>query len=216
MACVAVQQQLRLYREGLGRLLDAEEDIEVVGLAQTADELVRLCRVQEPQCVVVDATQSEASVTRLTAELRRTYPDLNIVGLYGSHPRPADVARAARGGMSASVARSDGVSEIVRVIRHGRRPLKTVRRRPAATARSKGGPDAELTDRELVVLQLVGAGCTSKEISERLAISHKTVENHKQRIFRKLGVQNQAHAVSVAMKAGQLRPERVMGLAANN
>ena len=70
-----------------------------------------------------------------------------------------------------------------------------------------------LTPRELTILNLVGAGFTSREISSQLTISHKTVENHKQRIFAKLGVQNQAHAVSVAMRLGLMRPERVIGLA---
>ena len=69
-----------------------------------------------------------------------------------------------------------------------------------------------LAPRELTILNLVGAGFTSREISSQLAISHKTVEDHKQRIFGKLGVQNQAHALSVAMRLGVMRPERVMGL----
>jgi DNA-binding CsgD family transcriptional regulator len=50
-------------------------------------------------------------------------------------------------------------------------------------------------------------------MSALLEISHKTVENHKQRIFGKLGVQNQAHAVSVAIRTGVMRPERVIDLA---
>ena len=70
-----------------------------------------------------------------------------------------------------------------------------------------------LTGRELEVLSLVGAGLTSNGVSHRLHISSKTVENHKQRIFAKLGVQNQAHAVSVAMRAGLMRPDRVIGMA---
>jgi DNA-binding CsgD family transcriptional regulator len=49
-----------------------------------------------------------------------------------------------------------------------------------------------------------------------LNISPKTVENHKQRIFRKLGVQNQAHAISVAMRSGLMRPERVIDAAAGD
>jgi len=61
-----------------------------------------------------------------------------------------------------------------------------------------------LTPRELDVLRLVAAGLTTGEIGPRLGISPKTVENHKQRLFAKLGVQNQAHAVSIAMRAGLL------------
>ena len=70
-----------------------------------------------------------------------------------------------------------------------------------------------MTPRELDVLCHVGAGWTSREISGRLAITHKTVENHKQRIFGKLGVQNQAHAVAVAIRGGLISPEGVIDLA---
>ena len=72
---------------------------------------------------------------------------------------------------------------------------------------------APLTAREIQVLQFIGAGCTSRQIGDHMRVSHKTVENHKQRIFGKLGVQNQAHAVSVAFRKGYIRPEDVRTLA---
>ena len=52
----------------------------------------------------------------------------------------------------------------------------------------------------------IGAGSTTRGVAETMGISPKTVENHKQRIFSKLGVQNQAHAVAVAMRQGLLTP----------
>jgi DNA-binding CsgD family transcriptional regulator len=61
-----------------------------------------------------------------------------------------------------------------------------------------------LTTRELDVLNLIGCGHTTSEIGPRLGISPKTVENHKQRLFAKLGVSNQAHAVAVSMRLGLL------------
>src|SRR5436190_48192 len=63
-------------------------------------------------------------------------------------------------------------------------------------------PLLALTERERQVLRLVGTGSTTREISGRLGISTKTVENHKHRIFAKLGVHNQAHAVSIAVRTG--------------
>lgn len=59
-----------------------------------------------------------------------------------------------------------------------------------------------LTQREIAVLTLVCHGFTARIIAERLAISPHTVEHHKRHIFEKLGVQSQAHAVSVALRAG--------------
>jgi DNA-binding CsgD family transcriptional regulator len=59
-----------------------------------------------------------------------------------------------------------------------------------------------LTSREIDVLHLIGDGRTTRQMSDRLGISQKTVENHKQRIFDKLGVQNQGHAIAIAMRRG--------------
>lgn len=73
---------------------------------------------------------------------------------------------------------------------------------PQARGRAPGS--GALTNRELQVLALIGAGCTSSEISRRLGISTKTVENRRQNIFTKLGVQSQSHAVSIALRAGML------------
>jgi DNA-binding NarL/FixJ family response regulator len=65
-----------------------------------------------------------------------------------------------------------------------------------------------LTPRERQVVALVSSGLTANQIASELHISAKTVENHKQRVFRKLDVQSQSHAVSVALRLGLLPPAR--------
>jgi DNA-binding NarL/FixJ family response regulator len=66
------------------------------------------------------------------------------------------------------------------------------------------GDRSTLTGRELEVLRLIGAGRTTRQISDALGISQRTVENHKRRIFAKLDVQSQAHAVASAARLGLL------------
>jgi DNA-binding CsgD family transcriptional regulator len=68
-----------------------------------------------------------------------------------------------------------------------------------------------LSQREVQVLGEIGSGSTTRIVAETMGISPKTVENHKQRIFAKLGVQNQAHAVAVAMRQGLLQPSPSAG-----
>ncbi len=210
VACVGVQQHLRLFRDGLGLLLDQEDDIEVVGIVRTAEELVSLCNERRPEVVVLDAAAPDGDVARVATALHRAFPSMKVIGLTVGAPRPAETVRARRCGISALVSRAGGMAEILGAIRNTNRHV--TRMQPLAAAANQGTPPPAptvLTEREVMVLKLVGAGCTSREISTHLEISHKTVENHKQRIFRKLGVQNQAHAVSVAMRAGQLRPDRI-------
>ncbi|HEY1738825.1 MAG TPA: LuxR C-terminal-related transcriptional regulator, partial [Acidimicrobiia bacterium] len=72
------------------------------------------------------------------------------------------------------------------------------------------------TPREREVVTLVGTGLTASQIATQLQISTKTVENHKQRVFRKLDVQSQSHAVSVALRLGLLGPARAPVAAAGS
>ena len=217
IACVAVQQHLRLFRDGLSRLLSHEDDIEVVGAVRTADELVALCLQRAPEVVVLDAVVAEWHIAHVATVLHRSRPTLRIIGLTAWAPKPGEVARARRCGISTLISRTDGVSEVLSAIRNPNRQLNQVHPSVAPTTGKALAPaSTPLTEREVMVLNLVGEGMTSREISSQLEISHKTVENHKQRIFRKLGVQNQAHAVSVAMRAGQLRPARFVDLASGD
>jgi DNA-binding NarL/FixJ family response regulator len=213
VSTVVVQQRQRLFREGLGQLLGVEVDLEVVGSASSADELVTLCQQHSPDIALIEATSTEWDTGRLLARLRRLLPKLLVIGLTASDNSPADIAGARRTGMATLVSRHGGITAILAAVRTAGCPPRPFRPRTACHSDSTTGPPTALTEREFGILRLVGAGLTSREISARLLISHKTVENHKQRLFAKLGVQNQAHAVSVAMRTGLMRPDRIVDLA---
>lgn len=104
--------------------------------------------------------------------------------------------------MTALLGRSAGLGPVLEALRDrtSRRPVIPF----AARQRPDELPLASLTKRECEVLLHVGSGETAREICLQLGISRKTVENHKQRIFAKLDVQNQAHAIARAMRRGLL------------
>jgi DNA-binding NarL/FixJ family response regulator len=213
---VAVQQRQRLFREGISQLLGGEPDLEVVGMVATDAELVQSCREHRPAVAVIEGEVGDWDVSRLVTTLRRTVPGLAVIGLT---PWPATVSeqtRARRAGMRCLLSRDAGIAGILTAVRTPARSFTGALSAP--TAGPGPGPShtaAVLTSREVEVLSLVAAGLTSTAVARCLHISHKTVENHKQRIFAKLEVQNQAHAVSVAMRTGVLRPDRVMELASS-
>ncbi|HEV7719804.1 MAG TPA: response regulator transcription factor, partial [Iamia sp.] len=139
---------------------------------------------------------------RLVAALRKRHAGLAVVGLL-----PGDndelPARAYQAGVRSVFPRNAGIRAFLRTLRSLPSPSrasvpadnKVVRldeRRPL------------LSGRGIQVLGEIGAGSTTRIVAETMGISPKTVENHKQRIFSKLGVQNQAHAVAVAMRQGLL------------
>jgi DNA-binding NarL/FixJ family response regulator len=206
---VCVQQRQRLLREGLAQLLEAEEDIEVAAATATAEELPAVCDELRPDVVLLEVEGHNWDPSRLVSRLTRRAPKLRVLGLYVSAP-PASARQVRRCGVRL-LSHQGGIVPIVRALRGGATELNTV---PASVVTSyEDRAPSSLTAREVSVLTLIGGGFTTREISTLLSISHKTVENHKQRIFGKLGVQNQAHAVSIAVRRGLISPERSLELA---
>lgn len=172
-----VQIRQWLLREGVARSLDAEPDLEVVAAVATAAELAGAVEHHQPV---------DFAIVDLDGLTVGDVPTIRGVRLVASAARPADAAHVAgRFGIAEVVAHADGVTGLVAAIR----------RSPAPVA-------APLTNREVDVLRGVAAGQSAHEIAELLRVSPKTVDNHKHRIYAKLGVQSQAHAVAVATRAG--------------
>ncbi|MGH3369144.1 MAG: LuxR C-terminal-related transcriptional regulator, partial [Nocardioidaceae bacterium] len=181
-------------------VLDAEPDMEVVGTAADGAELLHLARSARPTVAVLGVDANAGSTGRIVAGLRAA-GTTRVVGLFG-HLTRAQARELHAAGATALVDRHRGVETVFSAIR-SESPLRLD---ITALERSAPVPNRILTAREIEVLGFVGKGITSREISDQLGISRKTVENYKQRSFQKLGVQNQAHAVSVAMRRGLLAP----------
>ena len=197
MIATAVQDRRRLSREGLCLLFEAEPDIQVVGAVAAPYELPELCDREEPHVVVFQADGLPDTLDGLSAA-RDGHKETRMLGVYTSLERrqAEDLMEA---GADVLLSANGGIVPIVEAIRN-----EAVETDLGSFASNTGQvtPLLALTERERQVLRLVGGGSTTREISSRLGISSKTVENHKHRIFAKLGVHNQAHAVSIAVRTG--------------
>jgi DNA-binding NarL/FixJ family response regulator len=182
--------------------------VEVVGTAATADELVDVCRAHGPDVALAEVDAHGTGVGDIAARLLHASVGVRLVGVYESLP-VARVRDAKRAGFAALLPRSGGIEPILRAARS----LPPVRTAVIPLRRTGEPRPRTLTPRERTVLTLIGAGCTSHAVGRQMNISQKTVENHKQRIFQKLGVQNQAHAVSVAIREGLIALARTVDVA---
>jgi DNA-binding NarL/FixJ family response regulator len=193
-----VQDRRRLFREGLGLLLAAHDDIRVAGTVPSMAELADLCDRNEPDVIVFQADGLPDTLTGL-AKIRYRHERVRLVGVAsGSASRHMHETIATGGPVL--VRADDGIEAILAAIRGD----IVIHDGASVAARSIGDSPVRLTDRERQVLQLVGAGETSREIACGLGISPKTVENCKQRVFAKLGVHNRAHALAIALSGGLL------------
>lgn len=194
---VVLQHHNRLFREMLAAHLSREPDITLLGTAASGPELIQLCDLRRPAVAVFEADAPRWSNDRLVSLLLPAGRLMRMIGMHQALTT-AHVIRAYDAGVGALVPYSSGLEPLLAAIRAPSSPIETARAK-------RGGGDA-LTQRELEVLYLICAGYPPRQIGLELGISPHTVENHKQRIFVKLGVHNQAHAAASAVRLGLLSP----------
>lgn len=199
---VVVVSEVRLYREGIGFLLDRAADIDVIGTAATREEAVRLLDL-EPDVVLLDTPIANAGVMLplLGAPARK-------VVILGVAEEEADVIAWAEAGAAGYVSRdgsADDLRATIEAAANGEtlcspRMVAALLRRLNAVARETGAVEREpatgLTPRERQVAQLVGEGLSNKEIARRLCIEVPTVKNHVHNILRKLDVPGRGQAAA--------------------
>jgi DNA-binding NarL/FixJ family response regulator len=192
---VVLQHQNRLVREMLAGHLVREPGISLAGTAPSGPELIQLCTLRKPTVAVFEADAPRWSNERLVSLLLQSGRDIRMVGVHDALPT-AYVIRAYEAGVSALVSYTSGLEALLDAVKN---PLL-----PVEAARAKRMDGHTLTERELQVLYLISAGYPPKQVAAELGISLHTVENHKQRIFAKLDVHNQAHAAASAVRLGLL------------
>ncbi|MCU1456288.1 MAG: hypothetical protein JWL73_380 [Actinomycetia bacterium] len=188
---LAVIAQEVILREGLA-LIVGGATVEVVACVASLRELDQL---DVPFDVVLVHLRDASDVA---AFAERRFPDVRVVGVHDSLP-PALVGVALAAGFVTLVDTSADPASLIDAVAGSEARTRLRWTRPTI------GP-MPLTPRERSVLALVADGRTSGGVAAALGISIRTVEQHKQRIFERLGVQNQAHAVAIALRAGLLEP----------
>jgi DNA-binding NarL/FixJ family response regulator len=200
-----------LVREGLTELLGLDEGVAVVGAARDGLEAVELAEKLRPDVILLDISMPGLSGLAAMKQITKRAPQTRVLVLSASADRN-DVRLALQRGASGYLLKSCRRAELshaVRVAASGGTYLSQQLADDEAVygfeeaASDHEAPSAEdaLTDREREVLQLTAEGCTSREASERLSISPRTVENHLANVMRKLGVHTRAELAVYATRS---------------
>ena len=202
--------EIRLFREGLSLLLSRHEDIWVVGEVADAAQASAAVANLHPDAVLLDGALPEGvEDVRLILEAA---PSARIVVLGASEHEP-DVIRYAEAGVSGYVTRDADayfLCDTIRAVARGEtlcspQVTATLLRRVAALASERAVPQStRLTFRESEVVELIGRGCSNKEIARQLYIETATVKNHVHRILGKLEVQRRGD-IAAALRNAQGR-----------
>ncbi|WP_225101140.1 response regulator transcription factor [Streptomyces sp. CoH27] len=196
-----------VVRAGLRALLEGAADLDVIAEADSGEEAVRLAIELAPDVVLMDlrfagngSIDGVAAVRRLTSEA----PGLPVVMLT-SYSGRADVVRALEAGARGYVLKAGPPEELFRAVRSAAEGGMGLA--PELVGHLFGQvPESvrDLTQREAEVVRLMADGLSNRSIAQSLYLSEATIKTHLVRIYRKLGVDNRAAAVSEAVRRGLL------------
>jgi len=193
----------QVVREGLCRMLELEDDIDVVGEASDAKEALSQSELLSPEIILLDIKMPGTDGIELTRQLKGKQPSCNIIMLTLYDEYLAEAIEAGAIGYLLKDVKREELIRAIRAVHEGRSPLNLSLSRDqlaelAAPPESK--QRAYLSERELTILRMIADGVTTKEMAERLFLSQASVKRSVRLIFEKLSVHNRSEAVSEAYK----------------
>jgi len=182
--------------EGLKKLIDAQEDMQVVGSAEDANTALQQIGKLKPDIVILDITLKDRSGVDLIKKLKASNANLQIL-VYSMHDENVYAERCLRAGAMGYVMKGEQPGRVLQGVRQiaggsfffsASLLGSIVSGGSARGGGSRGEPARMLSDRQLEIFEMVGRGFDSHSMAEKLGLSAKTVDAHKANIRQKLGL----------------------------
>jgi len=227
---VLIADDHTLFRKGVRKMLEAEEDMKVVGEASTGREALEQARALVPDIILMDINMPDPSAgsepalsaakgqaldgIEATRILCREMPHIGIIFVTMSQEDEFVFRGLQAGGRGYILKDSDPETMLraIRAVAHGESLLgPTIAQKALRQFAALPGKQAplvdELTPREVEVLTLIAEGLCNKDIARELSISEKTVKNHINNIFSKLHLYDRTQAMLYAIRKGLVKVE---------
>jgi DNA-binding NarL/FixJ family response regulator len=194
-------------RDGLKTAFGITDEIDVVGEASSGEEAINFAQDLSPDVIFMDVRMPGMNGIQATRIIRERSPDTKVI-LFTIDESRASVAEAIQAGVSGYLLKDAGVSDLVNAAQQAMarkaviHPTLTQAFIEEVQLANHKPSEAPLSPREIEILQKVAFGATTKEVAEQLGISFHTVKTHLERIFEKLGANDRAQAVAIAIRQG--------------
>lgn len=199
----------QIVREGLKSLLNQEPDVEVIGEAQDGREAIRLVNELKPDIIVMDISMPNLNGIEATRQIVSDHPSIKVIALSMHHDKQfvSNMLEAGASGFLLKDCAADELIDAIHTVIGNRTYLSPDIANVVLTdyihkLRTNESALNILSSREREVLQLLVEGKSTKEISDILFISVKTVETHRQQIMKKTGIHNIAELTKFAIREG--------------
>jgi DNA-binding NarL/FixJ family response regulator len=193
-------------RDGLRSALSTSPEVEIVGEAASGEEAIKAAEAEIPDVIFMDVHMPGMNGIEATQEIRKGNPEIKII-LFTVDESRAAIAEAMRAGVSGYLLKDATASELVAAAKlaiDGKAVIHPTLTRAFIEELQyvDRRPDTPLSRRESEILQKVAYGATTKMVARELGISPHTVKTHLERIFEKLGANDRAQAVAIALRKG--------------
>lgn len=204
-----------MIRAGLGLILRAQPDLEIVGECEDGSEVADAVARLRPDVVCMDVRMPGTDGVEATRRLRAADgPPVCILTTFGDEEILWSAVEAGAAGFELKSATPENLIEAVRTVAAGGTwidgtllgPILTTLRAAAPAGSGRTLPVESLTERELEVLRLMARGATNQEIAEQLYLAGSTVKTHVSAIFSKVGARDRAAAIVYAYDVGLVTP----------
>jgi len=197
-----------LFRTGMKSILETQDDMEVVGEADTGEAAVEQVRKSPPDVVLMDVHMPGIGGIEATRRILRAEPGVKVIALtaLNDEPFPSRLLDAgAVGYLTKGCPAEELLDAIRRVMRDEHYLSADVAQKLSLSAlvnKGEASPLAKLSPREMQVMMMITQGKTTQEISDALFLSPKTVSTYRTRLFEKLGVSNDVELTHFALRHG--------------
>ncbi len=209
---VLLAEDHMVVREGFRKMLEMEADLEVVGEAHDGRQAVTLAKKLCPAVVLMDIAMPLLNGLEATRQVLKAVPATKVL-ILSAHSDDAYVQNSTESGAAGFLLKQTSAHDVCRAIREVHKgktffsPSISRRRErldPQAADRTgrRNQKTAQLTSREMEVLQLIAEGKPNKQVAGDLGISIKTVEKHRQSLMQKLKIHDIAGLTRYAIEAG--------------
>jgi len=209
-----------VVRQGLRALLEAENDMTVVGEAENGRQAVQMAKRLQPEVVVMDIAMPSLNGLEATRQISRESPKSKVL-ILSSYSDDEYVQQLTDAGASGYLVKQTAAQDLVGAIREAKKgnaffspaiSKRLLEHFRATIGRPPGEKKApKLTPRELEVLQLIAEGYANKQIAGELFISIKTVEKHRQQLMHKLDIHDVAGLTRYAIAKGIIETSKGLG-----
>ncbi|GAB2647477.1 response regulator transcription factor [Prescottella soli] len=201
MLTVFLVDDHEVVRRGLAELVDSDDDMQVVGQAETRSQALARIPALRPDVVLLDVRLPDGSGIDVCRQLRTRMPDLRclIVTSFRDERALRDAAAAGARGYVVKDIRGMQLMEAVREVGAGGTLLPAPPPTPGRARRRAPLPE-DLTAQERRLLALLGEGLTNRQIAARMFLAEKTVKNYVSRLLAKLGVERRTQAAVLAAR----------------